>query len=218
MELFGYWRSSSAYRVRIGLALKGLAVTHRAVHLVRDGGEQNAPGYRARAPQGRVPLLVLDDGRAIAQSLAILEWLEEGHPNPPLLPADPFARAAVRATCLVIAADAQPLHNSSVLSALETDFGADKPKVVAWVRRWVGRACAALEAEADARGGAGPYLFGAAPTLADVCLVPHLYTARRWELDLAPYPRLLAADAALTARPEVAAAAPEVQADAPAPA
>lgn len=214
MKLYGYWRSSSTYRVRIALNLKGVAYEQVPVHLVRNGGEQNAPGFRALSPQGRVPALALDSGAVLTQSLAIIAWLEETHPEPRLLPADPVARAQARSVALAIACDAQPMHNSSVLNALAERFGADKDAQADWVKHWVARACAALEAEAAARAAPGPFLLGDAPSLAEVCLVPHFYTARRWGLDLAPYPRLAAADAAASALPAFAAAHPDRQPDA----
>jgi len=209
MRLHGYFRSSAAWRVRIALALKGIEVEQTAHHLLKD--EQHAPDYLRLNPQGQVPALELDDGRVLTQSLAIVEWLNETHPEPPLLPGCPFERARVRAFAQVIACDMHPVQNLRVLNRLRSlDHG--KEDVIAW-GQWVietgFRACEALLADQP-----GPYCFGTAPSLADICLVPMLTNARRYHSDLAPYPRLLAAEAACNALPAFQRAAPGAQPDA----
>jgi maleylpyruvate isomerase len=208
MKLHGYFRSSAAYRVRIALNLKGLHVEHRSHHLRK--GEQRAPDYLALNPQGLVPALELDAGGALSQSLAIIEWLDETHPEPPLLPADLLARARVRAFALAISCDIHPVQNLKVLSRLR-GLGLDEAAVTAWAA-WVNRegleACEALLA-----GQAGQFCFGPTPTLADVCLVPQLGNARRFGVDVSRFPRLLTAEAAARALPAFADAVPERQPD-----
>ncbi len=221
MKLYGYWRSSATYRVRIALNLKGVAYETAPVDLRRDGGEQNTERYRALNPNARVPTLVLDHGTALTQSLAIIAWLDETRPEPPLLPADPVARAQCRALADLVAADIQPLQGLSVLKRLKRSFAASNEDVGDWARRWMERGFAALEAEAARlsyeHAGHGPFVFGARPSLFEVVLIPQLYNARSWDLDLTPFPRLVALDEAARALPAFAAAAPERQPDAPAP-
>ncbi|MBY0338428.1 MAG: maleylacetoacetate isomerase [Acetobacteraceae bacterium] len=202
MRLIGYWRSTAAWRVRIGLNLKGVAVEHAFRHLRH--GEQRAEDYVALNPQGLVPALVLDDGAVLTQSLAILEWLEETRPEPPLLPRDPVARARVRAFALAIAADTHPVQNLRVLQRLP------EAERQGWAREVIAEGLAACERLVEP----GPFCFGAAPGLADLCLVPQLYNARRFGVELGPYPRLLAVEAASAAWPAFAAARPEAQPDA----
>lgn len=210
MQLHGYFRSSASWRVRIALNLKGLAVTHVPHHLRR--GEQRAPDYLALNPQGLVPALELDDGTVLTQSLAIIEWLEEAYPIPALLPpVDLVQRARVRAFALVLAADTHPLQNLKVLNELRR-LGLRKEAVSAWAAQVNAtglEACEALLGEEP-----GPFCFGAAPTLADVCLVPQLGNARRFGVDVARFPRLLAREAACVALPAFADAAPSRQPDA----
>ena len=209
MILHDYWRSGAAYRVRIGLNLKGVA--YRAVaHDLRTGA-QSAPDYAALNPQRLVPAIETD-GVVLTQSLAILEWLEEVHPDPPLLPGDANGRATVRAMAATIACDVHPLHNLRVLGQLRSEFGADDAQVKAWMARWMGEGLTALEAFVT-RHGAG-FAYGETPTLADICLVPQIYSAERFGIDLAPYPR--AVEAANTARalPAFEAAHPNRQPDA----
>lgn len=202
LVLYDYWRSSAAYRVRIALALKGLDWESRPVDLA--GGEQTGADYRALNPQGLVPALLVD-GQILTQSLAIIEYLDARWPDPALLPADPVARAQAMARALVIAADVHPIANLRVLNALRGDLGASEPQVQAWIHRWIAAGFVALEAQAPADGLFG----GAAPDIADVCLVPQMYNARRFDLPLEPYPRLVRIDADLRALPAVAGAAPE---------
>ena len=209
MRLHGYFRSSAAWRVRIALNLKGVAVEH-AFHHLRHGG-QRAPDYLRLNPQGLVPALETDDGSVLTQSLAICEWLKETHPEPPLLPGEALERARIRAFALAIACDIHPVQNLRVLARLRS-LALPETEVTGWAR-WVNQegleACEALLAE-----GSGPFCFGAAPTLADVCLVPQLGNARRFGCDLSPLPRLVAAEAACNALPAFAQAAPDRQADA----
>lgn len=207
--LHGYWRSSAAYRVRIGLALKGIEARRVAVHLRK--GEQRGEAWRAVNPAGLVPVWH-EENFTLAQSLAILEYLEETWPHPALLPADPRPRAIVREIALTIACDVHPLGNLRVLDKLTQDFGADVATRAAWNRHWIALGFAAVEARLAET--MGRFAVGDAPTLADVCLVPQVYAARRWELDLGPYPRIRAVDAAARALPAFLAAAPENQPDA----
>ncbi|OYY92040.1 MAG: maleylacetoacetate isomerase [Sphingomonas sp. 28-66-16] len=206
LRLFDYWRSSASYRVRIALALKGVAYERVAVNLI--AAEQHDPANRARNPQGQVPTLEVD-GRPIIQSLAIIDWLDSVYPDPPLLPIDSFDRAEVRARALVIVADTHPIDNMRVLRRLESQFGADQAARDDWYRHWVRTGLDALEAMVAGGGGAGPFLGGAAPDLADVVLVPQLYNARRFAMSLEPWPHLIRADAAACALPAFAAAHPD---------
>ncbi len=210
MILYGYWRSSAAYRVRIGLALKGVA--WRSVPVDLGGGTQSGAEFLAVNPQGLVPALD-DGGTVLAQSLAILEYLEETHPQPPLLPAAAAERAHVRRLAAMVACDVHPLGNQRVLRYLRTRLGAGDEAVTAWVHHWIGEGFRSLEAMLAARSGR--FCHGDTPTLADVCLVPQMYNARRFGLDLAPYPTLVRLDAACVALADFAAAAPERQADYP---
>jgi maleylpyruvate isomerase len=209
MKLHGYFRSSASYRVRIALNLKGLSAEHLTHHLRK--GEQRAPSYLVINPQGLVPTLEDDGGTILIQSLAIIEWLDDIHPEPPLLPKDPLRRAHVRAFAQVLACDTHPVQNLKVLSRLR-ELGVNEEQVTGWAA-WANReglsACEKLIA-----GEAGPFCFGAAPTLADLCLVPQLANARRFGVDLAAYPRLLRAEEAAKNLKAFADAAPERQPDA----
>jgi maleylpyruvate isomerase len=209
MKLHGYFRSSAAYRVRIALNLKGLGAEHLARHLRK--GEQCAPAYLAINPQGLVPTLESDQGAILTQSLAIIEWLDETHPEPPLLPKDPLQRGKVRAFAMALACDTHPVQNLKVLARLR-QLGLPEEKVTEWAA-WANReglaACETLIA-----GEAGPFCFGAAPSIADLCLVPQLANARRFGVDVAAYPRLLKAEAAAKQMKAFADAAPDQQADA----
>ncbi len=218
-RLYTYWRSSAAFRVRIALALKGLDYESVPKHLLRDGGEQRKPDYLAVNPQGLIPALA-DDGFVIPQSLAICEYLEEIHPEPRLLPGSARDRATVRGMAMVVACDTHPLNNLPIMGYLRREFGADDAAVNRWVAHWIDRGFAALErwvgtiAGAPADVGQQRFCFGDAPTLADVCLVPQMYNARRFSVDAKPYPRLVAICAHLEGLPAFAAARPENQPDA----
>lgn len=214
ITLYSYWRSSAAYRVRIGLALKGLPYSTRAVHLVKDGGEQHAAAYRAENPQGLVPMLV-HAGQRIHQSMAILEYLDECFADTPrLLPDAPVGRARVRALAQVIACDIHPLNNLRVLQYLKRELAAEQGTVDAWLLHWMAEGFAALEAMLAASNDTGDFCHGDTPSLADCCLVPQLYNARRFALDLAPFPTLTAIEARCLALPAFIAALPENQPDA----
>jgi maleylpyruvate isomerase len=208
MKLHGYFRSSASYRVRIALNLKGLGAEHLPHHLRK--GEQRDPAYLAINPQGLVPTLQ-DTGAVITQSLAIIEWLEETHPEPPLLPKDPLRRAHVRAFAMALACDTHPVQNLKVLARLrQLDLPEEKvTEWAAWANREGLSACEILIANES-----GPFCFGTAPTMADLCLVPQLANARRFGVDLAGFPRLLGAEAAAKANKAFADAAPERQPDA----
>jgi maleylpyruvate isomerase len=209
MKLHGYFRSSAAYRVRIALNLKGLSADHLPHHLRK--GEQRDPAYLAINPQGLVPTLQDDRGMILTQSLAIIEWLDETHPEPPLLPTDPLRRAKIRAFAMVLACDTHPVQNLKVLARLR-ELGLPDEQVTAWAA-WANRegltACETLIANEP-----GPFCFGAAPTLADLCLVPQLANARRFGVDLAVFPRLLKAETAAKDLKAFADAAPDRQPDA----
>lgn len=209
MKLHGYFRSAAAYRVRIALNLKGLAAEHLPHHLRK--GEQGAPAYLALNPQGLVPTLEDDTGAVLTQSLAIIEWLDETHPNPPLLPDDPLRRGKVRAFALAIACDIHPVQNLKVLNRLR-QLGVPEQQVTEWAA-WANREGLAA-CEALVRGEKGPFCFGDRPTMADLCLVPQLGNARRFGVDVSGFPRLLEAEAAARAIKAFADAAPDRQSDA----
>ena len=213
LTLYSYWRSSAAYRVRIGLNLKGLAYETRPVHLVRDGGEQHADDYRALNPQALVPMLVGGE-RRITQSLAILEYLDETFPKPALLPADTRGRARVRSLAMLVACDIHPLNNLRVLQYLKRENGLEQPAIDAWMLHWMREGFAAMEAMLADAPGTGTFCHGETPTIADCCLVPQLYNARRFALDLSPYPTLVRIEADCLALPAFDAARPENQPDA----
>ncbi len=210
LTLHGYWRSGAAWRVRIGLAHKGLDYAS-VPHDLRLS-EQTSPDYRTVNPQALVP--ALDTGAGVlTQSLAILEWLEEVCPEPALLPADPLARAQARAFAQTIACDMHPLHNLRVLQALRRDLVADDAQVQVWIARWIGAGFSALEQQVARHGGL--FAFGDAPTIADCCLVPQVYSARRFGVDLVAFPRLVAIDARCAALPAFQRAHANQQVDTP---
>ncbi|WP_414901191.1 maleylacetoacetate isomerase [Sphingomonas flavalba] len=205
VTLFDYWRSSASYRVRIALNLKGIAYTSVAVPLLADA--QRAPDNLARNRQGMVPTLAID-GLELTQSLAIIAYLDRRAPEPPLFPADPARHARAMAMALVVACDIHPLDNLRVLRYLDRELGVEQAARDGWYRHWIDEGFTALEAMAG-DAGAGPFLGGTAPDIADICLVPQMYNARRLAVDLAPYPALVAADAAAQALPAFAAAHPD---------
>ncbi|HLG87099.1 MAG TPA: maleylacetoacetate isomerase [Alphaproteobacteria bacterium] len=209
--LHTYFRSSAAWRVRIALALKGLAYESRPVHLLKDGGQQFMPVYRALNPQAMVPTFE-DEAGPLTQSLAIIDYIDETYPEPPLLPAEPHARARVRAIALAIACDIHPLNNLRVLKALRRQFGADDEAIKDWYRHWVAEGLAAVEALVQ-RGPGGPFCWGETPSLADICLVPQMANARRYDCDLEAFARLRAIDARCATLPAFAAASPDRQPD-----
>jgi maleylacetoacetate isomerase len=203
--LFDYWRSSASYRVRIALALKGIEYDRVSVDLA--GGAQREHAYRARNPQAFVPTLEID-GHRLTQSLAILDYLDATRPEPPLLPDAPADAAHVRALALTVACDIHPLNNLRVLQYLAGPLAADEAAKATWIARWIADGFAALETAAAPR--AGRLLFGDAPTLADLCLVPQMYNARRFGVPLDAYPLLVRADSQAAAHPAFAAAHPDV--------
>jgi maleylpyruvate isomerase len=211
MKLYSYFRSSAAYRVRIALNLKGLAYEYVPVHLRK--GEQRAEPYRAVNAQQLVPALA-DDRGTFTQSLAIIEYLEERYPEPPLLPAAPEARARVRAIALAIACEIHPLDNTRVLQYLTRTLGVGEEAKNGWYRHWIDLGLSALEAQLAGDPATGKFCHGAAPTLADVCLVPQLANARRFPMPVDGYPTLVRIEAACNALPAFAAAAPALQPDA----
>jgi maleylacetoacetate isomerase len=215
LRLHSYWRSSAAYRVRIGLALKGLRYETVPVHLVRDGGEQHRPDFAETNPQRLVP--VLEHGvRKVRQSLAILEYLDETWPQPALLPALSRDRARVRSIAQLIACDVHPLNNLRVLQYFENEWGVPQAERDEWVRHWIVQGFAALEATLDDHPATGEFCEGDTPTLADCCLVPQVYNARRFGVDMQRFPTISRIERACLALPAFDAARPEKQPDAPA--
>ena len=211
MKLYDYFRSSAAYRVRIALNLKGLAPEREFVHLRK--GAQRGDDYLAVNPQGLVPALVTDDGTVLTQSLAIVEYLDETVPSPPLLPRDPLERARVRSLAQAIACDIHPIDNLRVLRYLLHTVGVEEAQKDAWYKYWIDVGLEALETTVSRDAATGRFCHGDAPTLADVCLVPQLANARRVDMDLSPYPTLLRIDAECQALPAFASAAPQRQPD-----
>jgi maleylacetoacetate isomerase len=209
--LFDYFRSSACYRVRIALNLK--RVEHESVPINLIEGAQRDPSYRARNPQGLVPMLEVD-GKRIVQSLAIIDYLDTTYSEPPLVPADPEERAHVLALALMVACDVHPLNNLRVLKYLKDALDVAEEARNAWYRHWVNEGLAALEAVAAER--AGRFLFGDAPTVADICLVPQMFNARRFDVPLDGFPTLLRADAEANALDAFAAAHPDRVAPPPA--
>jgi len=212
-QLFGYFRSSAAFRVRIALNLKGVMPELRFVHLLRDGGEQHNADYRALNPQELIPTLV-HNGHGITQSLAIVEYLNEIIPEPPLLPRDALGRARVREIAYAIACDIHPVNNLRVNQYLKRTFGADADTQIAWQQHWIATGFAALEIMLSGSPETGPYCHGDAPTMADICLIPQMANARRVKLDLALYPTLVRIEAEALKHPAFDAALPANQPDA----
>jgi maleylacetoacetate isomerase len=210
VKLYSYFRSSAAYRVRVALNIKGLDYEMIPVHLLKDGGHNKRPEFRAINPQMRVPVLVTPAGDVLIQSLAIIEYLEETHPEPPLLPKDPLARAKVRALAELVACDIHPLNNTSPLRYLKNSMGQEQSAIDAWYHHWVITGFEALEALVTA----GPYACGSQVTLADICLVPQVYNARRLKVPLDKFPKILGIDAACLALAAFDRARPENQPDA----
>jgi maleylacetoacetate isomerase len=210
MKLYGYFRSSAAFRVRIALNLKGLSVEHVPIHLLKDGGEQKREPYRSLNPQMLVPALEIDDGSVLTQSLAIIEYLEAVWPHPRVIPADPIQAARARAVAHAIACDIHPLNNLRVLNYLKGELGAAKEAVEAWYRHWIEQGFDAIERLIEAR----PFCFGNTATIADICLVPQIFNARRYNMDLGPYPKIGAIETHCLGTPAFAAAMPDRQPDA----
>ena len=204
--LYDYFRSSASYRVRIALNLKGIAYEQRPISLVN--GEQNDPAYKAMNPQGLVPMLEID-GHRLTQSLSIMVYLDQVYPDPPLMPSDPADGAHVRSLALAVACDVHPLNNLRVLKYLKNDLGVSEEAKDEWYRHWVAEGLAALEEMA--RPHAGAFLFGDSPTIADICLIPQLYNARRFSVPITDYPTLRRADETASAHAAFAAAHPDRQ-------
>ncbi len=188
MKLFTYFRSSAAFRVRIALNLKGLPYEPVFVHLAK--GDHRKPAYAGKYPQGLLPTLIAD-GQTLSQSLAIIEYLDETHPHPALLPKDPAGRARVRSLALLVACEIHPLNNLRTLQYLKTGLGQSEEQVGVWYRHWIADGLGKLEADLAASSAAGKFCFGDAPSVADCCLVPQIFNARRYDSDLTPYPRLM---------------------------
>jgi len=210
VKLYSYFRSSAAYRVRIALNLKGIAYETAPIHLIKDGGYNKRPEFRAVNPQMRVPVLVTAAGNVLIQSLAIIEYLEETHPEPALLPSDPIGRAKVRALAELIACDIHPLNNVGPLRYLKNEMGQQQSAIDAWYHHWVIAGFEALEALIEP----GPYACGSKITLADLCLVPQVNNARRLKVPLDGFPKIVGVDAACLALPAFERARPENQPDA----
>lgn len=217
MQLYSYFRSSASYRVRIALHLKGLAYETVPVHLLNQGGEQFLPEFSALNPQSQVPVLE-EDGHYLTQSLAILEYLEERFPTPALLPADPLLRARARQLALAIACDIHPLNNLRVLRYLKRDLELPDEKKNTWIAHWIKLGFAALEQQLSATGSTdkprGRFCIGDTPGLADCCLIPQMFNARRFEVDMTPYPTLVSIEQACEALDAFRLAAPGAQPDA----
>lgn len=211
LKLYSYWRSSASYRARIALHHKGLAFEYVPVHLLKDGGEQHKPEYRALNPQGFVPCLV-DGELVLNQSLAIIEYLEEKYPEQPLLPAEPALRAKARAMAYMLACDVHPMNNLKVLKYLSGELHVSDEQKNAWIQHWIAEGLKPLEALLA--GQSGPYCLGASVSLADTCIPPLIYSAERFGCDLSAYPAVLAVHRNLMELPSFQAAHPQIQPDA----
>jgi maleylpyruvate isomerase len=213
MKLYTFFRSSASYRVRIVLNLKGLQYEQAPIHLRRGGGEHLSTAYKAINPQALVPALD-DGGKILTQSLAIIEYLEEKYPQPPLLPRDPADKAVVRSMALIIACEVHPIQNLRVLQYVKREYNQSDDQVNRWAQHWINLGLAALEQMIVAQPRRGKFCFGDKPTLADICLVPQLGNARRYGCDLSPYPAIIEIEKSCMALPAFADAAPEKQPDA----
>ena len=213
MKLYTFFRSSASYRVRIALNLKGLKYEQVPIHLRRGGGEQFNNAYKAINPQQLVPALA-DSGRILTQSLAIMEYLDERYPKPPLLPADSADRALVRSMALIIACEVHPIQNLRVLTYLKNNLKQSDDDLNRWAQHWINLGLSALEQIVVSVPQRGQFCFGDAPTLADICLVPQLANARRFGCELSPFPTLVSVEASCLALPAFANAVPEKQPDA----
>jgi maleylpyruvate isomerase len=213
MKLYTFFRSSASYRVRIALNLKGLAYEQVPIHLRRGGGEQFATAYKAINPQALVPALE-DSGQILTQSLAIMEYLDERHPEPPLLPSEPADRALVRSMALIVACEVHPIQNLRVLVYLKRNLNQSEDDLNRWAQHWINLGFSALEQLVVASPKRGKFCFGDAPTMADICLVPQLANARRFGCDVSQFPTLLQIEIHCAALPAFADAAPEKQPDA----
>ncbi len=214
LKLYGYFRSSAAFRVRIALNLKALPYETVAVHLLRGGGDQFTPDYRNLNPEALVPTLIDGSLPPLSQSLAIIEYLEETHPTPPLLPSDVIGRARVRSLALAIACDIHPLNNLRVLRYLAKDLGIEEEARNTWYRHWIADGLAKLEADLVASPDTGRYCYRDEPGMADCCLVPQIFNAKRYSCDLAPYPCVMRIFEACMALDAFQRAQPSAQAEA----
>ncbi|HVY84648.1 MAG TPA: maleylacetoacetate isomerase [Caulobacterales bacterium] len=212
IRVYEYWRSSAAYRLRIGLHLKGVAYDSVPVNILTGRDEQFGEAYKSKNPQSRVPALETEQG-ILTQSLALLDWLEETHPAPSFYVGDAWMRAQIRAFALTIACDIHPIDNLAVLNRLRSQFAADDAAIASWYVHWIAQGFAALEAQLAKRPESA-FAFGDTPTLADICLVPQVANSQRYKMDLSLYPRLKAIDERARAHPAFIAAAPENQKDA----
>jgi maleylacetoacetate isomerase len=210
VKLYSYFRSSAAYRTRIALNFKGLSYDYVPIHLIKEGGQNRKPEYRAINPQMKVPSLTLDNGEVLTQSISIIEYLDETHPAPPFLPKDAVARAKVRAAAMLIACEIHPLNNTAPLRYLKNQLKHEQADIDAWYHHWVLEGFEALETMVRP----GPYAFGSAVTLADICIVPQVSNARRLKVSLEKFPKIVAIDAACLKLAAFDKARPENQPDA----